>query len=423
MSNTEHQDQDNVETIIIDQDRDLHTIAIVEKQLDNSITIKNTISETKEIVADSLEDLELNQTGAQLLSVTLESLSRVLEKDNDYKRVAIGDKRTVSIESFEYRRQRQISTEISLENLNNKWQSFWLWIAEKIKKMIRVIKQFYDRNTLLLDHLIRRIDRTQRYLKGVSLSSAVRQFKHPSLSTGLAIRGKVPLDLKSHTDNLRILTKSILSSDLVNTTQRAIDGLKRYVNNPTISISNEINDLLSPPLHFTMEDSVVNSIVAKYSSKDIFGNRKVIFYGLNTTNWTETQLVKELTSFGGRLEYIQPVTTPTDILPVLSITDLKSLLTKAREIAVDIRDYKKDLSTLFQSLNGLASFSTTLVNRKSLPGQENQVKDKLIEDLTIVIPKLAQQPALTFTSYASNVARLITYYVETCARLNNPNRK
>lgn len=421
MSNTDFHDDslDTEQTIVIDQERDLEAISVIEKKLDGAIEIKDTIQDTRAIIENNVEETGLNKTSIELLNVAIESMVSPLKRDPDYSKVEIKSTKRISVENLDYRRERDIGVQISLENMQNHWRSFWLWIVEKIKKMVKIMREFYQKNTLMIEALIRRIDRVERYGKGVSISSDVKQIKNDSIAHGLSIKGRVPVDLRNHLDYLLMLTKSVLSTDAATTVQRTTEALKRYANNPTSNIKSEISNLLSPPLHVSKVGDIENTNITRFESRDILGNRRLVFYGIADKDWSEEQLIKDLPQFGGKLEYFEPVIQPTNVVPVLSVIELKAILGKAREIAIVVRDYKQSLEGVFRALDNLTMFASTVANRKPSEGRENRIKDKLIQDLAIKIPKLSQQPALSFISYASNVARLTTFYVETCFHLNN----
>lgn len=403
-------------------DEDIYPVAIIENQLDGAIVIKDGLNKIRSVVKNSLDNTGLNQTNAELLTIAIESILKPITKDVDYHNVKINNSYIPSVENFEYIRERETNTRVSLENINNHWKSFWLWVAEKIKKMVKNIKEFHERNTLFLEGLILSIERTERYIVGINSNGGDKKFNHNSISNALSVNGRVPLELKKHLDNIYTLTNSILSSTRVTEVQNIVDAVKRYSNNPTVSIRSEINAFLKAPVNLTKLTSVNKTdtvdLVSKYESMDIFGNKRIVYRALDVDEWTEEDLVKQLDNFGGRVEYIIPKLKPTIEIPVLPINDLKYLLAKSKQIALIIKAYKKNTVGIVKALDDLTNLSTANASKQNPTSQSRSVKDKLLDDLFIIIPNLARQPALTYVSYASNVISAMNQYVKQCIRLN-----
>lgn len=417
MSSTEDTifSESDVDTIITDGKRNELALATINKQIDNSIIIKDNINKLKVIVEDSIEDNGINPTSAHLLSLAVESLLRPIEKDDDYLKVKDDSISFPSLENFEFRRERQINTQISLENINAKWRSFWLWLGEKIKRIIKTLQQYHKQRTFFIDRLIERIERTDRYLKEANLVSDKRFISKDRLSNDLSINGRVPINLKEHVNNFNKITKMLLNSSTNNHTEKLVESLKLYINNPTTNIKSPLADALSAKPFLTKISDIENTVLSKYESINLFGNRRLVYYTLrDDSNWTVEQLVKDITRIGGHLEYIEPTLQPSNNIPVLGINDLKIIMSNVKQTIYDVRGYVKDLNRLFKSLNDLSLFTTTLANRKQLSGNENKIRDKLIHDLAIKLPRLLQEPMYGYTTYAANTCRQLTHYIELC---------
>lgn len=425
MSDNHHTDlsDEDIETIIVDQSRDDLVISTIEKQLDRSIVIKDNINNVKHIVDNSIDDNGINPSAAEILQVTIESLVKPLKNDIDFQRVEIKDKTTISVEDFEYCRQRQLSAQISLENIDNRWRSFWLWVAEKTRKLVKVLKEYYQRNTLLIGHLINRIERLERFIKGIGSSSTKRQFNHTGISLRLSIKGRVPPDLLSHVDDFQKVTQTVLSSESTKNIKSLVETLKRYANTPSTNIRNEITNVLMADSYLSKVKDLDNSILSRYESSALFGNRIITSKTLRDSNWTDEQLARELDNIHTRLVYIESVVSPSETVPVLSILDLKKIVFKSKEIATCIYDYKKNLNELFSALDSLVMFTSTLANRKVLPGTENKNRDKIIQDLAIKIPVIARQPITQYINYASDTVKTLVFYVEKCLSIDKSRNK
>src|SRR5690606_6695553 len=160
--------------------------------------------------------------------------------------------------------------------------------------------------------LIKRIERLERYIVGVGTSNRVKQFTNDSLASTLSIRGRVPIDLKLHLNNLYNLTNSLLSSNHISQTQKMVEALKRYANNPTTNIGSELDDFLSPAFDLAKLATASTGIVSLYVSVDNFRNRKLVYYTLENSTYSDEDLARNLHSHGARLEYVEPVMAPTN---------------------------------------------------------------------------------------------------------------
>lgn len=394
----------DVETLIVDQGNTLKEVATIEKTINDTLIVKDSLSGAKEVIQGSLDEGGLKETSAQLLEVLAKNTDVFAQKDIKEESITP----LPSVENYTYVREREINSQIALESINDRLRSIMQWFIEKLKSLIISIKSFADRNTFLIDALDRRIKRVQHKTEGLNHSAPTREVENQTLATALAIKGSFPVDIVENLKNMRALTNSLLQwrnsyevKDIVTRFKTLTNGIGQT--------KDFIQDILTPPPGLTKESTQPDEFLSIYSSADIFGNRKIYFTTFRDFNLSDKVISENLPHVGGRLEYVEGARMPSSKIKIVALKDLKILLEISQGILSDIRGYKKDLLEITRQLEDLTRFASTQLNTISTASDDRQ---RLIGSIAFALPKLINRPILQFSNYSANVVRNIVNYVD-----------
>ena len=390
----------DVEIAIIDQGSTLKEISTIEKEIDRSLIVKDTLSGVKEIIESTVDDGGLKENTAKLVEIATQKSEQYVPKELEDE-----VKILPSVENYVFIRERSINTKIAIETLSERISKIWQWLMDKLKQLAKSFMMLYKKNTLLLDLLERRLKRTQHRLDSTQANNPVRMMENPYLVSALSINGAFPTDIVSHLNHYANVVK-VMSEWKNQYEVKDLVGKFKQIANGAGNIKDFVNHVMQPPVGFTPNVELSQEDLKVTESVALLGNRKLIFTSL-TPEWTEETLKDTISSVGMRLEFIEPTRKPDSKIRIVSIRDQKKLLALCQNIIDEIRKYKDDIPEISRQFEDLVRFSTTQINTISNGGNT-----AIIEQIAFQMPKFMSKPMPKFFDYSASVVRNIIRYVD-----------
>jgi len=405
------------ETLIIDQTKDQNVIGVIEKQLDNAVVVKDALNGAQTVLEESTQNGGLTANTAQILQVLTDNIEASKVEPNDYTVEEVIVKPMPAMEHYVYLRERQLNTQVALESIKESIRAFWLWVIERLKKLGDTLLLYYRRNTTLLQLLELRINRVERYLRGINRSNTRLYIERPSLANGLAINGIFPESIQTYLETFESVTNEVFQWHNANNIDAIITQLKTVVNNPQSDIK-KIVELMAEVPTVLKAEGAPSAKLQRYESPDLFGNRRLVVQSIaDVENASIDDLASDITRLSVRLDYFEPTRPQATKIPLVTIKELYSTIETCRSCVKTLLGYKAEITRITSIIDSLKQFSTTQVNKpESSLTSDQKAHKRLIENICISLPKLVFHPTLDYSTYCANTVRLLTSYVELAAR-------
>ena len=253
-------------------------VVAVEEQIDDAQDVIDQIGQVSEIVEQGQENGGLDQTGAQLLTATLESL---------YARVGlqVNGRVTPAIEEFGSVSSRLRSTSVAVEDMKSKVKV----IVQNIMKALRVLWEKVSKFMQEIFTQMGRYEARSRKLRDlvgkVDDRSKVESFKDANIARALAmgnsISGNLKSDLRSTVEAVSSMTK--YSGQIVNNFGKSYIQLLSEINphgfkdgaegsdDKIIKFVNEVNHFV----HGNQKDFARNVEGDTIYSEKLLGNKRI----------------------------------------------------------------------------------------------------------------------------------------------------
>lgn len=402
----------DLETSIVDQHEILKEIASVEKKIDKTIVIKDSLNDVTDIIKDSVDDGGLKESSAALLEVLTNSAKDVeVEIDEENK-----SRPLPSTEHYNFVRERQKNTKLALESIKTKLENTWKWFIKLLKELVIKIKTYIDRNKMMLNLLSMKIKKLEHRLDGRSTSNPIREFKDNVLETQLSINGRFPrYDLVKHYEELSSVFIDVLEYRSSNRIRAIGEQFKDIVNNETLT-KEIIDTIYVPPTSVNFKKNVVSSFET-VSSNVLFGNRVLSFIAPGKVSDDLVQFNANIGSFGMKLDYKEISLKPTGVIKIVSLREQRQLLEISKNIIEKFINYKNDIVVILIEIDKLINFANTrasLFNDKA--DKNSELNRNTISNIAATMPKILYKPILQFGNYTSGVVSHILRYVDISTR-------
>lgn len=190
-------------------------VVSVEEAIDEGIDVIQQVETIADIVERGNENGGLNQTGAELLTATLESL---------YDRVGIakthGEQFVPSLESFGGTGSRIRAGNIALEDMKEKAKKIWETIRKAISVLIEKLVAFYNWVFDLAKRYKSRVAKLNELVEKAPDAAKISSFEDANIAQAMSIGGKVSSDIPGELNKIAAFG----SSAFVKTANAVIDA-------------------------------------------------------------------------------------------------------------------------------------------------------------------------------------------------------
>lgn len=395
--------EENTTVAVIDQFNEAKEIASVEKQLDASILIRNSLGKVKEIVENSLDDSGLKEEAAALLEVATRNSDLIEHEEQAHEILP-------SAENFVYVREREKNTHIALEAINDKLKSLWQWFIKALLNIKERIKTFLEKNTISLNFLLKRIGKLKERLSTLSQNNPNRTLKSPQLEKQLAVNGRFSFNLEASVTDLQKVFSSILSVRDGAYLKQVSTNFKAANKNPDATLT-LIKSIYTLPTPLSLHDRIVNTGFIKSVETDpLLGDRVISFNYPNTDSINLQSYQENAANFGMKVETREINIESSGTIRILSIRQLEKLLAQCEAIVNQFIQYKDSISSIYTSIDELRTFANTML--QSNKEHEHSLEERVLQSITLSLPKLFIQPVLEVGRYTASSVNAITRYVD-----------
>lgn len=355
---------DSPEAMDVDVEKAESDMVSVEEHIDDALDVINQVEQISDIVERGNENGGLDQTGAELLTATLNPL---------YERVGLveeeGEQFVPSIESFGGTGSRIRAGNIALEDMKTRVKTIWQNIIKAIRVAIEKGKEFFK---LLFDQTERykaRIVKLREIAAKVPKNVTATSFADPRLANALAIGNAVPDDLANHLNTLVNIGQAI-NGDINNTTMEAC---KKFYNLLKLSksLTPEIftskleemgDDLAKIQMSNIFTDSSNENNITTFRTPVLLGNKKLGFdmdmdktaKDINSIRKIKLRLIQESSEVKPGIKYIQ-LSSMDGVFD--SANKILDIILDNRNLAKAKEDYKRNVQQAATSLEQAAGQS------------------------------------------------------------------
>lgn len=395
---------DDLPTIVLDQDQTLREVATIEKKLDDTLIIRDTLSNAQEIIQSSTDSGGLKAASAELLTVIDKSTGEVATQADTTRTLP-------AAENFQYIRERELNTRVALEAITERLNSVWQWFVEKVKALLHHIKNFYDRSTLYIELLERRLNKVEHRLNSLNTSSPIREVENAALLASLNVSGRFPLDLLGEVRSFLDVAHSIFAWRAASEITRITDDFKKYINGG--SFEPLATAFTEAPIGFKRSTSSEDGHLQQYASPLLLGSRQVVVTLMKEGDTKEEFFQDNLTKLGFRIESEEHSFDGKNTIKVLSLSELKKLVGEVRLLLTTVKQHKEALGSIQRVYDELTRFASTQMNQLV---DDHSDRQRLVSEFVLMFPKLLNQPSLQYNNYLLNTTRALIGYIDFCVK-------
>lgn len=343
----------------------------IEEAIDDATDVIEQVEQISEIVERGNENGGLDQTGAELLSVTLESL---------YARVGMtkaeGERFVPSIESFGGTGSRIRAGNIALEDMAQRVKTIWENIIKTIKVWIQKGIQLAKEMFVQTDRLKARSAKLREIASKVPNQARNSGIENDRIANALAVGNSVPANIVAEIENLAKIGEKIAGGVSAMTTEigKKYLGLLKLAGNLDAKLFQEKskefiethgslqqnNNIFTEPL----EDDAFD---AKLGSSVIPGNKRFV---LGLSGITGTDLEKLKVKFA--VEDIEQEVAPS--LKVLNKQELASLFKAVDAIIESIEKIKSQTKMKAGVKEQMLQAAASLITAEEKAGEDPEAK-------------------------------------------------
>lgn len=370
-----------------------------EEQIDEATEVAEELDNVADIVERSNENGGLDQTGAELLNATLESL---------YGRVGLKVEGRIipSIESFGGLSSRMRSTRVSVEEIRKRASMIKDKVIEAIVNLWNRIQAFFQQIFTQVGRFHSRIEKLKEIHSQVPDTIVVDKFEDQKIANAVA-KGGIP------TSNL---IRDIDSSySLLNNAQKFVKSLDSEVKSKYTAIIKDSGDASKQEVAAKLEEffeSVIKSMNANSFINNTTTSGDRISGPLLGNKYFKLQREKTVGKFVTLKAKIVLESDDKNVsseLKTLTKNECASALDSVTKLISVIENYKETQKTINQTINGLKT--TAKMSRTKNTDGEDDGSDKIFDTVMPVVTLMTYTPRVS-VSYAASTASAVLTYVE-----------
>lgn len=384
-------------------------VVSIEEAIDEAIDIIDQVENIADIVDRGNENGGLNQTGAELLTATLESL---------YERAGVqkkqGELYVPSIESFGGTGSRIRAGNIALEDMKTRVKEIWTNIVKAIKAFIEKGKQFLKEMFVQSERLKVRNVKLREIASKVPNKARNSSIQNARIAEGLAVGTSVPTNIIQEIENVAAIGEKIVSNISVMTTEagKKYLGLMKLAANLDAKIfmdkvseySEVYGDFQSSSNIYT---EVGGSTDFQMTSPTIPGNKR---FALTLPDPTDLSTIK--------VGVIDVEAEVSPALKVLSKSELVALFKATDSILATVEKMKDSAKTKEQVKDQMVQAASSLQAAEDKVGEDADVKEmfsvirKSIQKSVDSVDAVDKQ----FIRQALRIVRVSQNYIQECLK-------
>lgn len=250
----------------------------VEVHIDEALDIIEQVEEVADIVERGNENGGLNQTGAELLTVTLESL---------YSRAGIektqGEQYVPSLEQFGGTSSRIRAGNIALEDARERVKVIWQNILKAIQVAIQKGKEFFIQMVDQSERYKARIAKLKEIAAKVPDAVQVGAFEDARIAGNLAVGNAVPANIAQELDKIATMGQGLLTEVSIYTTEagKKFLGLLKLSGNLTLETFTSKAQEVQEEFNKINRSNIFGNVEGKLATSDVFLGNKVIAFNFD----------------------------------------------------------------------------------------------------------------------------------------------
>lgn len=402
---------ESLETDLLEVNDEAEEAAVDQEQTDEAVETAEALESAVLALESAVQNGGLNADGAHILDLHVKSL---------YNRIGLKRQSVPALESFGGTSSRQKSTQIALEDIKESIKKIWEKIVAAIKSAIQWVKDRFNKVFGAAEKLQKRAKALAEKAGATSGTPKEKTLESERLVKALHISGVVPASLGTNAQELNKLANGIFGGV---TTWNGKAG-------------DDIVDLLDAPEKvdsFVLPGFPTGELNSKKAGAD-FGDAGT---GMQFTVSDElpggqaiigripqdgphkgAAAVELLTRAGYNIGAHNPKAKAPSKTQVTTLqpSEAEKIANAVESLAEELQSYRRNmekLSATKEKIVKAAEKAGKAADNSSDEGEKaERTNNKLLSKLGMAVPKLIDQPAVGFSTYALNTGKAMLDYVE-----------